>query len=153
MADQPDMFLFLHLCRKSCLTHTPSSTSCSSSLWRPCSSSASCLFSATICGSWERTGQRSVCKNQLESIALIQLGTGFPDYLAIDFQKLLVLQFSRTVAIKAGFLWAVPGMWLRCLEIEQSTGWCRFSQGEPTERNADLYHIGDSVGPFWVCAP
>lgn len=139
------IFVFTPLCRKSCLTHMPSSTSCSSSLWRPCSLSASCLFSATICGSWERTGQLSVCKNQLASIALIQLWTGFPDYFAIDFQKLLVLLFSQTVEIKAGFLWAVVRTWPRCLETEQSTGWYQFSQGEPTVNEMQIFTTSITV--------
>ncbi|XP_036935087.1 palmitoyltransferase ZDHHC20-like isoform X3 [Acanthopagrus latus] len=37
--------------RTSCQTLTPNSTSCSFSLWRPCSASASCPSSATTCGS------------------------------------------------------------------------------------------------------
>lgn len=136
----------------------PSSTSCSSSLWRPCSLSASCLFSATICGLWERTGQLSVRKNQFASIALIQLWTGFPDYFAIDFQKPLVLLFSQTVKIKAGFLWAVARTWPRCLETEQSTGWYQFSQGEPTVNKMQIFTTSITVlqrntGYFWVCAP
>lgn len=158
LTDQPDIFLSLHLCRKSCLTHMPSSTSCSSSLWRPCSLSASCLFSATICGSWERTGQLSVCKNQFDSITLIQLWTGFPDYFSIDFQKLLVLLFSQTVETKAGFLWAVAGTWPRCLEIEQSTGCYQFSQGELTVNEMQIFPTSITIlqrntGYFWFCAP
>lgn len=51
------MFLFSFTLRnRRCLTRTPSFTSCFCLSWRPCSSSASCHSSATICGSWERIG-------------------------------------------------------------------------------------------------
>lgn len=89
----------------------------------------------SVAGGKEQDNYRFVKTSSIPSLWFnfgIKLWTGFPDSFAMDFQKRLVLLFSQTVAIKAGFLWAAAGTWPRCLEIEQSTGCSRFSQGELT---------------------
>lgn len=146
------IFVFTPLCRKSCLTHMPSSTSCSSSLWRPCSLSASCLFSATICGSWERTGQLSVCKNQLASIALIQLWTGFPWLFCYRFPETFSAPVFPNGRDKSGFS---LGCSQNVTEVfgDRAKYWMVpvFSRWANCERNADLYHINHSVAEkYWL---
>lgn len=129
----------------------PSSTSCSSSLWRPCSSSALCHFSATICGLWGRTGRLSVRMNRSDSTLWIQLWTLFPHSFTIDSQKPSVLLFSQTAETKAAFLWAAAGTWPRFLEIERSSGSCRFSLGEPTPNEKQMFITSIAkTETFWL---
>lgn len=129
----------------------PSFTSCSSSLWRPCSLSASCLFSATICGSWERTGRLSVCKNQFDSIALIQLWTGFFWLICYQFPETFSAPVFTNGRDKSGFS---LGCSRNLTEVfgDRAKYWMLpvFSRWADCERNADLYHTNhDITGYFW----
>lgn len=143
---------YVSLCRKSCLTHTPSSTSCSSSSWRPCSLSASCLFSATICGSWERTGRLSVCKNQFDSIALIELWTAFPDYFFNGFSETFSAPVFTSGRDKSGFS---LGCSRNVTEVfgDRAKYWMVpvYSRWANGERAADLYHTGRNIAEkYWL---
>lgn len=122
------IMFFFPLWRNNYLTHMPSSTSCFSSVWRPCSLSALCHFSSTICGLWERTEQLLV---DIKSVELLKSNFWLHlDFFNIHFQKPLVFPSSRTVETKTGFLSALAETLQRCLEIKQSTGWYLSSQGE-----------------------
>lgn len=131
----------------------PSSTSCSSSSWRPCSLSASCLFSATICGSWGRTGRLSVCKNQFHSIALIELWTAFPDCFFFNgFSETFSAPVFTSGRDKSGFS---LGCSRNVTEVfgDRAKYWMVpvYSRWANCERAADLYHINRSIAEkYWL---
>lgn len=160
LTDWPVWFLFVFtpLYRKSCLTHMPSSTSCSSSLWRPCSSSASCLFSATICGWCRRTGQLLVRINQGCSTLSIQLWTVFPDYFTFNLSETFSAPVFTSGRDKSGFS---LGCGRNVTEVfgDRAKYWMFpvFSRWAGSVLNADLSKINhdntEDTGYFWVHAP